>query len=64
MLITRAELAAELPKDRPYTRLEALFSLSLFAGRITDVQVNEYAAVWRWPRERVKAFLEEIKGRV
>lgn len=53
-------LAAELPSSRPFTRLEAMFSLSIDYDQGTPVTVKGYAALWGWSRGKVERFLEEI----
>jgi hypothetical protein len=53
-------LARELPKDRPFTRLEAMFSLTLDYDQGNEVTVLGFAELWRWSRGKVERFLEEI----
>jgi hypothetical protein len=50
----------ELPKDRPFTRLEAMFSLTLDYDQGNEVTVLGYAELWRWSRGKVERFLAEI----
>jgi hypothetical protein len=53
-------LAKYLPKDRPYTKLEAAFSLQLDYDANNPVTVAGYSALWRWSRNRVRNFLDKI----
>lgn len=53
-------LARELPHDRPFTRLEAMFSLTLNYDQGNTVTVKGLAASWGWSRGKVDRFLEEI----
>ncbi|ACH40486.1 MAG: hypothetical protein ACD_55C00120G0002 [uncultured bacterium] len=53
-------LLSELPKDRAFTRLEAMLSLSVDYDQGKQVTVNGYASLWRWSRGRVDRFLGEI----
>jgi hypothetical protein len=49
--------AAHLPRDRAYSEVEAMVSLSLDLQRGEAKPVREYARIWRWSRDKVKAFL-------
>jgi len=56
-------LVSFLPKiadSRPYTRLEAMFSLSVDYDNISDVSVSGYARMWKWNRKTVSRFFKEI----
>lgn len=53
-------LLSELPIDRSYTRLEAMFSLSLDYDQNSYVSVCGYSRLWRWSEGRVKRFFDEI----
>ena len=57
--ISKASLS-ELPKDRPYTRLEAMFSVTLDYDQAKPVTVRGYAALWQWSRGKVERFLDDI----
>ena len=50
-------LAKYLPKDRPYTKLEAAFSLQLDYDANNPVTVAGYSSLWRWSRNKVVRFL-------
>jgi len=54
------ELVRELPKDRPYTRLEAMFSLTVDFDNGESATIKGYADLWRWSRGKVERFLEEV----
>jgi hypothetical protein len=49
-----------LPRDRPFTELEAMFSLSLDYEDNKTVTVSGYANLWGWSRKRVSNFLEKM----
>lgn len=55
-------LVAELPHNelRPYTKLEAMYSLTVDYDAGKPVTVRGYAALWRWEKNKVKRFLDEI----
>jgi len=53
-------LVRDLPRDRPFTRLEAMFSLTLDYDKQNLVTVRGYAVLWQWSRGKVERFLEEI----
>ena len=49
----------ELPLDRPYTKLEAMFSLAVDYDMGKQVTQSGYAALWGWHRGKVNRFLKE-----
>jgi hypothetical protein len=49
-----------LPKDRPYSRIEAAFSLQMDYDAGNQVTVSGYSALWRWSRNKVRMFLDKI----
>ena len=49
-----------LPKDRPYTKLEAVFCLQCDYDQENLVTVNGYSSLWRWGKGKVYRFLEEV----
>ena len=49
-----------LPKDRPYTRLEAAFCLQLDFDDGNAVSVTGYAVLWEWSKDKVKKFLDDM----
>ena len=53
--------AAHLPKDRPYTKLEAAFSLQKKYDEGEAVTTTGLAALWRWSRAKVMTFIKELK---
>lgn len=53
--------AAHLPKDRPYTKLEAAFSLQKKYDEGEAVTTAGLAALWRWSRVKVMTFIKELK---
>ena len=53
-------LLCELPINRPCTRLEAMFSLTVDYDTGAQVTQSGYAALWGWHRGKVDRFLKEI----
>jgi hypothetical protein len=49
-----------LPKDRPYSRVEAAFSLQMDYDEKKPVTVAGYSALWQWSRNKVRGFLEKM----
>jgi hypothetical protein len=49
-----------LPKDRPYTSLEAAFSLQFDYDANKPVTIAGYSSLWQWSRGRVKRFMDMI----
>ena len=49
-----------LPKNRGYSKLDALFSVQCDADEGKCVSISGYSALWRWSRGRVRRFLKEI----
>lgn len=54
------ELVKYLPKDRPYTELEAAYSLQLDYDANNPITVAGYSALWRWSRNKVNLFLQRL----
>ena len=50
----------ELPKDRPYTTLEAAFSLQVDYDKGRDVSIKGCSEQWQWSRKRVRNFLNRM----
>jgi|GEM_PF-3914123 len=53
-------LLRELPKDRPYSKVEAMFCISCDYDNGKPVTLRGYASLWRWSTGRVERFLKEI----
>jgi hypothetical protein len=53
-------LVRELPTDRPFSKVEAAFSLQVDYDQDNPVTVAGYAKRWNWTRKKVMNFLEEI----
>lgn len=53
-------LASELPPVRPFTKLEAMFSLTLDYDQGNPVTVNGYAVLWKWSRDKVRNFMNGV----
>ena len=52
--------AKHLPKDRPYSKLEALVSIQIDYDSGNSATISGYAALWSWSRNRVRMFLDMI----
>lgn len=52
-------MIAMLPRDRAYSELEAMYSLSVDYDNDSPVSVSGYASLWGWSRKRVGNFLEK-----
>ena len=50
----------DLPKDRPYTKLEAIYSMQCDYNDGNLVTISGYADLWRWSRKKVRSFLDMI----
>ncbi|HCE68402.1 MAG: hypothetical protein A2X82_20105 [Geobacteraceae bacterium GWC2_55_20] len=53
-------LAKYLPTGRPYTELEAGFSLQLDYDNGNTVTIAGYASMWQWSQGKVKRFLDNL----
>lgn len=53
-------LVRELPTDRPFSKVEAAFSLQVDYDQDNQVTVAGYAKRWNWTRKKVMNFFEEI----
>nr|WP_320050745.1 hypothetical protein [uncultured Desulfuromonas sp.] len=49
-----------LPHNRPFTELEAAFSLQVDYDQGTPVSVAGYAAQWQWSRNKVYRFFKQL----
>jgi hypothetical protein len=50
----------DLPKNRPYTKLEAAYSLQIDYDKGNKVSVMGYSELWQWSRKRVYRFLKQM----
>ena len=50
----------DLPKDRPYTKLEAAYCLQLDYDNNNKVTVSGYSDLWQWSRKKVYLFLDQM----
>lgn len=50
----------DMPHNRPYTRLEAAYSLQYDYDQKKSVTVAGYSALWSWSRSRVSKFLTDM----
>lgn len=53
-----------LPKDRPYTKLEAAYCLQLDYDLHKSITVSGYSALWQWSRKKVSAFLKQMNVQI
>jgi len=56
--------AVDLPKDRPFSRVEAAYSLQLDLDRNKQVTLSGYASRWRWSKDRVIRFLKILGAKI
>jgi len=49
-----------LPIDRPYTELEAVYSLSVDIDNKRSVSVAGYSKLWGWSRNKINRFLSNV----
>jgi len=53
-------LTKELPKNRPYSKMEAAYSLQIDFDNGSAATIKGYSALWDWSRNKVRRFLEEM----
>lgn len=56
----RKVFAKHLPMDRPYTKLEAVFSISLDFDSDNPASYSGYSKLWGWSRNKVKKFMDDL----
>ncbi len=56
----RKVFAKHLPDDRPYTKLEAVFSVSLDFDSGNPASYSGYSKLWKWSRNKVKKFMDDL----
>ncbi len=54
------DLLRFIPRDRPFSEIEAAFSLSVDYDNENAVTVSGYAGLWGWDRKKVKRFLDKL----
>lgn len=52
-------LSSHLPKNTPFSHIDAMFSLMLDYDSENLVTVSGYAQLWRWSRKKVNKFLSD-----
>ena len=57
-------IVSALPRDRSYSEVEAMLSLSVDLDNDLRKSVRAYARIWRWGRDRVHRFLRIPKRSV
>jgi hypothetical protein len=50
----------DLPKDRPYTKIEAIYCMQVDYDSSNNATISGYAALWQWPRRQVRNLLKEL----
>jgi hypothetical protein len=50
-----------LPKDRPFTVIEAMLSYSIDRDNKHRGSINGYASLWNWSRDKVRRFIKTIE---
>lgn len=53
-----------LPRDRPYTKLEAAYCLQLDYAAVKPVTISGYAKLWQWSIGKVYRFFEEMNVKI
>lgn len=53
-------LKVVLPLDRPYTELEAMFSVAIDYDQGQAATIAGYAALWGWSRGKVQRFMDRV----
>jgi hypothetical protein len=53
------DMAKAFPVDRPFTEIEAMFSLQLDHNNRREVSITGYSKVWGWSTKRVRNFLRK-----
>lgn len=57
------DLEQYLPNDgRPYTELEAMFSLTLDKKNDIERSISQYAFIWNWSRTKARTFLDDCQS--
>lgn len=54
-------LSQYLPHNRPYTRVEAMFSYTKDLDNNKEGTIQGYSNQWQWSRDKVRKFIIEIK---
>jgi arsenate reductase-like glutaredoxin family protein len=54
-------LASFLPRERPYTILEAAFSFAKDLDEEAEKSISDYSRIWTWSRDKVRRFTSELK---
>lgn len=49
-----------IPDDRPFSELEALFSLQVAYDCDQNVSILRFAKLWKWSRNKVKRFFDDL----
>ena len=49
---------SKLPHDRPYSEVEAMYSMTVDIDNGQHFSVRAYARIWRWSRKKVAKFLK------
>ena len=57
-------LTKELPKNRPFSEVEAAFSLQVDYDNQNPVTVNRYCELWKWSRNKVYRFFRDYGIRI
>lgn len=50
-----------LPKTRPYSYIEAMFSYTVDRDNDNEGSINGYAVLWGWSRNKVRKFINELR---
>lgn len=56
----RKVFSKHLPENRPYTKFEAVFSVSLDFDSGNPASYSGYSKLWKWSRNKVKKFMDNL----
>lgn len=57
-------LVKDLPKDRPYTKIEAVYSIQVDYDNNKSATISGYADLWSWTRRRVRNLMNELGAQI
>jgi len=57
-------LVKDLPKDRQYSKIEAVFSIQVDYDNNKSATIAGYADLWGWTRRRVRNLLKELGAQI
>jgi len=61
--ISKAAVTA-LPNDRPYTKVEAIYSMQVDYDNNKTVSISGYAKLWGWSRDKTRNFIQKVGAEI